>query len=95
MRLQTARLGVVEPVVGEAEAALLGVHLALQQSYPNIILESDSEIIVSAIKQHLRVTPWKIQPLVLNIHNSFRQFQQFYCRHIRRGANKAVHQLAC
>lgn len=70
---KTAKIGAVKPVVGEAEAAKMGVHLAIQHGFRNIILEGDSELVTAALQHHPQITNWKIQPLMVDIHSSFRQ----------------------
>lgn len=45
------QLGVVTPLLGEAEAAHLGVKLAYLKGFHHVILESDSELVIKAIHQ--------------------------------------------
>lgn len=52
---KTARISAVEPLVGEAMAMKMGVELASHLGYQNIILEGDSEIVISALIIFLRL----------------------------------------
>lgn len=47
---KVAKIDVVIPLVGEAEAAKLGVDLAHQEGFSHIILEGDSEVVIKAIQ---------------------------------------------
>lgn len=73
----------------------MGVQFAHHLGFRNIMLESVSESAISAVQNYPQTTNWKLQPLVENIHSSLQQMQAWQVCHIRRGANAAVHQLAC
>lgn len=84
----------VTPLVGEAEAANMGVDLAHQEGFTQIILEGESEVVIKAIQQFPQQTDWWINHMVLEILTSLRLMQFWKVSHIRRSANKVLHQLA-
>lgn len=62
----TSRSPAVDPLVGEAEAALLAISKASDLSLPNLILVGDSSLVLESLQQDPLSTfiPWKIRFLV-------------------------------
>lgn len=72
----------------------MGVDLAVRLGYQNVILEGDSETVISAFNHFPATTDWRIQAIVTETFPSLRQLQTWCFSHVKRDANFTVHQLA-
>jgi hypothetical protein len=83
------------PNVGEALAALLGVSLASQLHIDRFILESDFEVVVSAL-QHPQISKdWHISNSISDILGFIPLASSWEVRKINRSVNFCGHYVAC
>ncbi|KAL3826043.1 hypothetical protein ACJIZ3_022072 [Penstemon smallii] len=83
----------LDPTVAESKAALLAVELALEQNWRKIILEGDSQIIISALESATRSYA-NFGIIIDDIKSKVNSFELFEVRHIWREGNKAAHEVA-
>ena len=77
----------------EAKAVEEGIQLAWDLGLKDIIIESDSQIVVSALRGQGPIQS-SIRKVIEGIEWSLRQFSAWKVVHTRRGCNKAAHILA-
>lgn len=88
------RLDVVDPVEGEAEAVKLGVQLACDLGFENVIFEGDSEIVIMAINAWPYLSNWRIYSSVKEIHAACWGQKKWLAVHAVRNANELTHHFA-
>ena len=71
----------------------MGVHFAKDVGIHDLILEGDSLIVFRALSG-LSSTPPSVDPMVIGLQTSFREFQQIIFSHVWRQGNKLAHLLA-
>ena len=71
----------------------MGVHFAKDVGIHDLILEGDSLIVFRALSG-LSSTPPSVDPMVMGLQTSFREFQQIIFSHVWRQGNKSAHLLA-
>lgn len=86
-------LGEVSVIKAEAWALLEGVRLVAESGVGNLIMESDSLLLVEAIKASVNY-PAEIEGIVQRVRNLFEQFSGCKIRHIWREANACADYLA-
>ena len=77
----------------EAKAVEEGIQLAWDLVLKEIIIESDSQTVVNALRGKGPIQR-SIRKVIEGIEMSLRQFRSWKAVHIRRGSNRAAHILA-
>ncbi|KAK4733753.1 hypothetical protein R3W88_008014 [Solanum pinnatisectum] len=86
-------LGDGTSIQAEVEAARFGLSWSLEMGYKNIILESDSQLLVAWIMNRAQ-HPWSIDNQLRKLQQLIGQIKQFKCNHIYREANCAADSLS-
>ena len=82
------------PVIAEAFAIKWTLELAKEESFTNIIVESDSKIYIDSFEVNSVACCWKIDPLDSNV-NSLATYFLFCCfSWVKRETNTVAHMLA-
>ena len=81
------------PLEAEAKAFEVGLQLARDIGYHDVILEGDSLILVCALCG-LSSRPSTIDSLVVGMQHMCSEFRMVYVSHVRRQGNKPAHILA-
>lgn len=84
----------LEPVVGDAYAAKLGMELAEEKGFRVVLLEGDFELVIKAIQAWPQSSEWGIHPTVFESHDIGQRFLSWQADHVYRGANVLMHYLA-
>ncbi|XP_075665575.1 uncharacterized protein LOC142635273 [Castanea sativa] len=77
----------------EAKAVEEGVRLAWDLGLKQIIIESDSQIVVNSIRDH-HLAPSSIQKVIEGLIVDLRSFEEWKVSHICRRSNSAAHIMA-
>jgi ribonuclease HI len=80
--------------VAEYEALLMGLEVLLQLGRKNIIVQSDSELLVKQLNGQYRVKDEKLKVLFQRAMTLLRQFDSYRILHVRREMNKLADRLA-
>jgi ribonuclease HI len=83
----------VDPVVGEALAALHTVEFCRHNGFSSIVLEGDSLLVVQAIN-NTGVNWSRIGFIIDDIRNILKGFQWWKICHTKRQGNRVAHTLA-
>ncbi|BBH08473.1 hypothetical protein Prudu_020678, partial [Prunus dulcis] len=78
----------------EAAAAIKGLHLASQNGFAVIVLETDSKVLVEGVNGSTLNRAWSILPLLEEIRLLCRNFQAVRWNWVSRKANRAAHKAA-
>ena len=81
------------PLEAEAKAFEVGLQLARDMGYHDVILEGDTLILVRALCG-LSSHPSTIDSLVVGMQHMCSEFRMVYVSHVRRQGNKPAHILA-
>lgn len=74
----------------EAHAALAGISLAAEMGLANVVIESDSQVLVNCARGKIRKGIWSIYPILSAIRRCCNNFISCDWRWISRRANKAA-----
>lgn len=88
------RIRAVDPLVGEATAAIRAVEIALSEQWSRVIFESDSKLLCADVSQPIHSPCWKIEDLVLTIHYAFKSQSAWALHWVPRRLNQQAHLLA-
>jgi len=80
--------------VAEYEALLMGLEALLQLGQKNIIVQSDSQLMVRQLNGEYRVKDEKLRALFDRAMRLLRQFDSYRILHVRREVNKLADRLA-
>jgi ribonuclease HI len=80
--------------VAEYEALLMGLEALLQLGRKNIIVQSDSELLVRQLNGQYRVKDENLKVLFRRAMSLLRQFDSYRILHVRREMNKLADRLA-
>lgn len=67
----------------------------MKRGWEEIMLESDSVQGVQAIQCFPKMTDWRINNIVFDIHHQLEQLQTWKIQHVYQGANSVAHYLVC
>ncbi|KAB1215595.1 hypothetical protein CJ030_MR4G001645 [Morella rubra] len=84
----------VSPLEGEVEVAKLGVKLACDFGFQQVILEGDFETVMKATQKWPQPVDWRIGSTVKEIHDACCHLLSMRAVHVYRGANEMAHHLA-
>jgi ribonuclease HI len=87
-------LGCATNNVAEYEALLMGLEALLQLGQKNIIVQSDSQLMVRQLNGEYRVKDEKLKALFDHAMRLLRQFDSYRILHVRREMNKLADRLA-
>ncbi|XP_075650206.1 uncharacterized protein LOC142620780 [Castanea sativa] len=82
------------PVQAEANAILLAIHIAINFSFCNCVIESDCKVCIDAIKAGGNLIPWRLLNFADSIKNVISDYSHVSFNWVHREANHAVHVLA-
>ncbi|XP_021737330.1 uncharacterized protein LOC110703860 [Chenopodium quinoa] len=82
-----------DPLVAEGKAALFGLKKAKEYGYKDIIIESDSEILITKLKKN-SCTLSTIDSIVEDIVFCSSNFSSMFWSHVKRDENFVAHHLA-
>ena len=80
--------------VAEYEGLLMGLEALLQLGQKNIVVQSDSELMVRQLNGEYRVKDAKLKTLFDRAQHLLRQFPSYRILHVRREMNKLADRLA-
>lgn len=80
------------PTQAEAEAVLLVLQIAVDQSWKNVQLLSDALVVVDSICNPSNA-PWEIKPVIMDILCILSTLDNWECLRINREFNKEAHDL--
>ena len=80
--------------VAEYEGLLMGLEALLQLGQKNIVVQSDSELMVRQLNGEYRVKDAKLKTLFDRAQHLLRQFRSYRILHVRREMNKLADRLA-
>ena len=86
-------LGAASVLIAEATTLCNGLHAAVDAGFCRILIESDSQILIQAIKGVIQFL-WEIQVLVHDINHFIQSCIHVEVSHIFREANRAADWLA-
>ncbi|BFG29224.1 hypothetical protein CerSpe_154980 [Prunus speciosa] len=78
----------------QAEAAIKGLQLASQCGYLDIVMETDSKVLVDGVKGSASNQAWRILPILEDIRSLCHNFHEVRWRWVSRNANRAAHMAA-
>ncbi|KAI5346148.1 hypothetical protein L3X38_014027 [Prunus dulcis] len=78
----------------EAHAALAGLSLAAEMGLANVVIESDSQVLVNCVRGKIPKGIWSIYPILSAIRSCCNNFISCDWRWISRRANKAADAVA-
>ena len=81
------------PVQAKANAILLAVHIALNFSFCNCIIESDCKVCIDAIRVGGKLIPWRLLNFVDSFKNVISDYGHVFFIWVHREANQATHVL--
>lgn len=90
----TSKVGLLDPLVAEVQAACFVLKEALFANLLNIILEGDASFVLDPIRDGFLPSAWMITPLVLDARLMLCNFNMSVVRFIPKLANQAAHELA-
>jgi hypothetical protein len=82
------------PNIGEAIAARLAFQLASSLNLNRVIIEGDSQIVISGLSNPVITQDWRIHSLIINIIDSIPTGLLWKARKINRSANFCAHSVA-
>ncbi|KAL6284106.1 hypothetical protein ACE6H2_015035 [Prunus campanulata] len=74
----------------EAHAALAGISLAAEMGLANVLIESDSQVLVNCTRGKIRKGIWSIYPILFVIRRCCNNFTSCIWRWISHRANRAA-----
>ena len=80
--------------VAEYEGLLMGLEALLQLGQKDIVVQSDSELMVRQLNGEYRVKDAKLKTLFDRAQHLLRQFRSYRILHVRREMNKLADRLA-
>uniref|UniRef100_A0A2N9GB01 Reverse transcriptase domain-containing protein n=1 Tax=Fagus sylvatica TaxID=28930 RepID=A0A2N9GB01_FAGSY len=83
-----------DPLVAEAIAIKWALELAESESFPNVIVESDSKICIDNFSDNSTSSYWKIDALIPDVHRLALHFLSCCFAWVKREANMVAHELA-
>ncbi len=84
----------VDPVIAKAEAIKWALELAMLESFPKIIVESDSKMCIDALVDSQFASCWKIDTLCADVNSLIPWFLSCCFSWVKRETNSVVHELA-
>lgn len=87
-------LGCATNNVAEYEGLLMGLEALLQLGQKNVVVQSDSQLLVRQLNGEYRVKDEKLKVLFQRAMDLLRQFDSYRILHVRRDMNRLADRLA-
>ena len=87
-------MDIEDPLVAEAIAIKWALELAESESFPNVIVESDSKICIDNLLDNSTSSYWKIDALISDVNSLALHFLSCCFAWVKREANMVAHELA-
>ncbi|MEW6524346.1 MAG: ribonuclease HI family protein [Bacillota bacterium] len=87
-------LGQATNNVAEYVGAIVGLKLALKAGATQVVLRSDSELLVRQISGQYAVKAGHLRGLFMSVKGMLAQFREYSCEHVPRAENSAADALA-
>ncbi|KAB1212957.1 hypothetical protein CJ030_MR5G005103 [Morella rubra] len=84
LHVETKRLCSIDPTVGEAEALWLGIQVASNHSWRQVLFEGDSLIVKDAVDRDSQDCTWMLESIVSNIKSQLAASPGFKCLFVPR-----------
>jgi ribonuclease HI len=88
------RIGRATNNQAEYRAVIAALEAALEHSARQVLLYSDSELIVKQLKGHYRVKNQDLKPLYQQVGRLIARLDSFHVRHVPRNRNREADRLA-
>jgi ribonuclease HI len=88
------RIGRATNNQAEYQAVIAALEAALEHSARQVLLYSDSELIVKQLKGHYRVKNQDLKPLYQRVGRLIARLDSFHVRHVPRNRNREADRLA-